>query len=741
MRSIASRRLMAAVLAGLLAVASAAAAPVKKKATELVEAARLTKEEFVKLIAKFDEVADIVEKAEPQTAKVLRDAASKARRALIADNMDEVMVQVQKGLMTMAARTSKEVRDALDEVLRILRQGALDLDKRLKRMEEWKKTMEDLEALLRKQKELERNSRPKAHGDELDKQMRAHAAALADIIAKQKALLAQAGKMGPGKPGVRKLADLRDEVRELIKNQEKIHSATTSSSPAKLPLGAGTQKKLGGEAKKTQGKLDAAAKDPKLSASLSKAGADPKAVASAAAKVGQAASEMGQASKSMAGSKASQASKSQQNALHDLKAAEKALTDAIAKASEKTPPGQMAKGQKDLADQTGKLGEKVQKTADKAGMESKAGNLAKAAGEMSKASDKLGEQNPKGASENMKNALKELEDKQHKLADLQRRMQQKAKDPIQKQAKPQGDLAKKTDQKAQDMKPSDASQQPQPGQQSVASASKSMGKASKSAGKGQAGQTNQQQQDAIDQLEKAKQDLQEAIAREQEMIQAEALAKIDQMLRKILESQQNITLSTEKTHARRKGKTYARTDQAQLRELSQGEGRLVEDVTRILQMLAKEGTTAVFPEVLGEVKKDMSHVQKQLAKLEAGPLTQAVEHDIERSLKDMLEALRKEQGRRRKKKKSGGGKGGGGGGKQPLVPPVAELRMLKILQVQILGRTALLSKQVAKKKSPPDQIKQQHKTLSERQGKVKTMTKTLGDKLKAGQRPGPARID
>ena len=55
MRSIASRRLMAAVLAGLLAVASAAAAPAKKKATELVEAARLTKEEFVKLISKVDE--------------------------------------------------------------------------------------------------------------------------------------------------------------------------------------------------------------------------------------------------------------------------------------------------------------------------------------------------------------------------------------------------------------------------------------------------------------------------------------------------------------------------------------------------------------------------------------------------------------------------------------------------------------------------------------------------------------
>ena len=731
-----SKRLRAVLLAALVVASGAAAAPPAKKGTELIETARLTKEEFTRLIAKFDEVADLLEKSEPDTAKVLREAASKARRALIADNMEEVMKQLRKGLMTMAAQTSKDVRDALEEVLRILRQGALDLDERLKRMAEWKKTLEDIEALLKKERDLERDSRPKAFGDQLSQQMRAHAAALASIIAKQRSLLGRAQKMGPAEPGVRKLTDLRDEIRQLIKDQEKLHSATTSASPARLPLAAPAQKKLGEAAKGTQDKLDAAAKDAKLADALTKAGADPTAAASAAAKVGQASGEMKQAAKSMAGSQASQASKSQQNALHDLRAAEKALADAIAKASEKTPPGQMAGEQKDLAGQTDKLGKEVQKTADKAGMQSKAGNLAKAADHMNKASDKLTDQNAQGSTGDMKQALKELEDKKEQLAELQRRVQEKAKEPIQKQAEPQGQLAKKTAQKAEDMKATDPSQQSQPGQQSVAGASKSMSKASQSASQGQAGQTNQQQNEAIDQLEKAKQDLQDAIAREQEMIQAEALAKIDQMLRKILEAQQNITLGTEKVYPRRKGeKQYSRTDQAQLRELSEGEGRLVEDVRRILQMLAKEGTTAVFPEVLGEVKTDMGHVQKQLAKLEAGPLTQAVEHDIERSLKDMLEALRKEQSRRRKKKQGGGGQGRGGGGRQPLVPPVAELKMLKILQLQILGRTELLSKQTVAKKAPAEQIKQQHHTLSERQGKVKNMTKTLGDKLKGPQSP------
>lgn len=730
---------MGIVLAGLLAgpiVAAPTAKPTVKSG--LVGTARLSREEFSKLIRKFDDVADLMEKSEPDTAKILREAANLARNALIADNMEEVIKQIEKGLMTMATKTGADVKEALDELLKILREGPVDLDKRLKRLAGLKETLKDINRLIEEQKKLEKDSAVSSRGDDLDKRMQAHAQTLANIIKRQKNLLAQAENAPKGDPNVGKLAEIRDEIREMIGRQEKVNKVTKAVSQTELPRVAGSQKKLSQQAARTKAKLDAAAKDPKLSAALSKAGANPKAAASAAAKMSQAGGEMKKASQSLSQSDASQADKAQQNAMADLKAAEKALSDAMKKAGEKTQAGKMGKKQDDLAKKTDALSKDVAKTAEQAGMKKDTGNLSRASGEMKKAGEKLNAQNPKGAQKNMKEALKELEEDKYKLAELRRRMKKKAAQPPQKQAPPQEKLAKDTAKKGEQMK-GDKDQTPQPGSESVSSASKSMKQAAGQLSKSQSSQANKSQNEAISDLEKAQKKLQDEIAREEEMAQAEALAKIDQMLRKILESQQRITVETEKAHGRiGKDATYARTDQAKLRELSNGEARLADDVRGILNLLTKEGTTAVFPDVLVEVRGDLVHVQKQLAKYEAGPITQAVQHDIEQAIKDMIDAFKKEQVRRRKKKGGGQGQGKGGGGKQPLVPPIAELKLLRTLQRQINSRTRLVNKDQTKQTVPAGQLAEQHKTLSKRQGKVKTMTKTLDKKMKqaAGRRAG-----
>ena len=734
----------AVMVAAVLAAVSAATAEDDKGAagSELIAREKFIKAQFQKLTTKMLEVAKLVEKSEPETAKALQEAVDQSRRAFIAEDMDKVADYLSKGLATAAASTKQEVIKELQNILETLRHGVMDDDKRLERIKEWEKILARIRQTIEKQENLERRSRIASRADKIDKQMKELSATLAGVIAQQKKLLAQTEKTNPGKAEVRKLADLRDKVSRLIAEQEKIDAATRGAPVDKLPLAGKAQKDLAKKTEKVKAELAAAAKDPDVARALSEAGASSKAVSAAAKNVSQAAGEMAKASGSLQKSDAKGAQGPQKQAKIDLKAAEKQLNDAINKCSQGTPSAKLGKQQSDLAKQTKDLSEAVKKAADSAGMDSKAASMAKAGKHMDKAAKRLSSQAPKAAVKDQKAALKELEDKKQRLAQLHRRMLEKAREPMDKQEKEQTLLAAQTSKLGGQMKqPSSSST---PGQPSVASAAKSMKGASSKLGQNDPAEANPLQNKALDDLRNAAEQLEEAVAQEKEMVQAEQLAKIDAMLQRILKTQKAISAGTMDVHKKRKGQSYDRPEQLRLKELSDGEGRLAEDAKSIRKMLLKEGTTAVFPAVLEEVRSDLANVQERLADKEAGKLTQGIQAQIERNLEQMLAALRKERSRRKKLAGMGGGPGGrgggGGGGKQPLVPPAAELKMLKSLQVQINKRTVMLAEEKARRGEPTESLAKQHKILSDRQKKLKTITTELAKKFKPapkGKKGGP----
>lgn len=697
---------------------------------ELIARQKFIKAQFQKLTNKMLEVARLVEKSEPETAKALQEAVDQSRRAFIAEDMDKVADYLSKGLATAAAGTKQEVIKELQNILETLRHGVMDIDKRLGRIKEWEKILARIRRTIEKQEVLERKSRIASRADKIDKQMKDLSAALAGVIARQKKLLADTEKLDAGNPEVRKLAGLRDKVSRLIAEQEKIDAAARGAPVDKLPLAGKAQKDLADKTAKVKAELAAAAKDPDIARALSDAGSSSKAVAAAAKNVSQAAGEMAKASKALQKSDAKAAQGPQKQAKIDLKAAEKQLDDAINKCCQGTPSGKLGKQQSDLAKQTKELSDAVKKAADSAGMDSKAAGMAKAGKHMDEAAKRLSSQAPKAAVKEQKAALKELEDKKQRLAQLHRRMLEKAREPTDKQEKEQTDLAAQTSKLGDQMKQSSSS--PAPGQPSVASAAKSMKGASSKLGQNDPAGANPLQNKALDDLRNAAEQLDQTVAQEKEMVQAEQLAKIDAMLQRILKTQKAISAATTDVRKKRKGQSYDRPEELRLRELSDGEGRLAEDVKSIRKMLLKEGTTAVFPAVLGEVRGDLSNVQKRLADKEAGKLTQGIQAQIERNLEQMLTALRKERSRRKKLAGMGAGPGGGGcgGGKQPLVPPAAELKMLKLLQVQINIRTVMLAEEKARHGEPTESLTKQHKILSDRQKKVKTITSDLAKKLK-----------
>ena len=81
----------------------------------------------------------------------------------------------------------------------------------------------------------------------------------------------------------------------------------------------------------------------------------------------------------------------------------------------------------------------------------------------------------------------------------------------------------------------------------------------------------------------------------------------------------------------------------------------------------------------------------------------------------------------------GGGGGGGGGGKPPLVPPLAELKMLRIMQRDVNVRTKRVDEQVAKtpaKKLTPE-LKETLRRAAQKEGDISRITDKLAKQLEA----------
>jgi hypothetical protein len=700
---------------------------------------QFTREQFVKLTDQMLEVATMVETSEPQTARVLREAVSQARRAFIAEDMTKVSELLTQGLISAAATSQSDVVDELRKLLEMLRSGTLDLDDRLARLKQWQQALDQINKMLDKQKQLELDSRLTDTGDEIDKRLAELNKQLDSIVAEQEALLkqteaqAQQAKSGP----LAKLADLLDEVRKLQVRQKDLSKSTQEIGVDKLPLLGRAQDDLAGKAAKTAEAIGQSAKDDDLGKALAKADVKPDALDEAAKAVSRAAEAMSKAGKSLSIPQAAKASQRQQDAAADLAAAEKALSDMLRKAAGGSPSSQLADKQAKLAEQTGKLAEDLSELARQADQSAKTDNLDQAGKEMESAAGRLADQQPTDAAKHQAEALKQLKDEAYKLAQLRDRIKKLAQKPVDQQAGEQKDLADRATKTAENMS-GDRVSESTPGQTGMQQAGEAMKSAGEKLDQSNTSDANTDQKEAIEKLTEAKDMLEEAIAREQEMVEAQQLAKIDQMLQKILDGQKAISASTKETYAARDdtGK-YARPQQLKLAELSRGEGRLVADVRQVASMLQKEGSTVVFPEILGEIAGQISSLSKRLGRFDAGELTQSVQRDVEASLAEMIASIREELSKRRKKTAGGGGGGGGGGKKPPLVPPVAELKLLWRLQTQIAEQTTKLH--TSSDRLSDDQVTARHKHLAERQKKIEALAKKMQKKLKASQEhPAPA---
>jgi len=205
--------------------------------------------------------------------------------------------------------------------------------------------------------------------------------------------------------------------------------------------------------------------------------------------------------------------------------------------------------------------------------------------------------------------------------------------------------------------------------------------------------------EAIDELERILRQL-----REEEI--ERSLVDVETRLRRMLDLQRSVREQTEKL-GNLTGDIKDRTLEIQANKLSIEQTKVVMEGQRALLLLQDEGSSTAFPEALEQVNADAQSVSKKLSEGNVSALTRSIEDEIIGALEEMLESLKQVQKKRDEKKKQSDQQQQQQSSNQedePLVDSIAELKLLKTLQLRINRRTQSLAKQTNNQEDVVGQI-------------------------------------
>ena len=361
----------------------------------------------------------------------------------------------------------------------------------------------------------------------------------------------------------------------------------------------------------------------------------------------------------------------------------------------------------------------------------------KAAESMQRAEARMGAKAPEAALDDQESSVDELKKTDEALKKMEEDAQRKLRSlPFEQFSKKQLETMKKTDDLAKDMdKAEEAGKgdgengegEPVPGKKNIELAVPKQKNAAGSLKDAKPSKARRDQKDAEDQLQEAKKKLADALAQMRQELQEEVLRALEERFTAMLAKQVALTSRTKVTQKRRKRiEALAQSGivptsvKTACRKISKGERSLEVEANSALRLLIEEGSTAVFPEIVKELAGELKAVAKLLETYATGEVTTVRQMEVERLLKALLEALRKQI-----EYKDSDQKGqSNNDGEQPLVPLSAELRMLRTLQEGVNRKTKVvnkLKKGKARKSLADDAAKQE--------GRVGGLTRKLANKL------------
>ena len=195
-----------------------------------------------------------------------------------------------------------------------------------------------------------------------------------------------------------------------------------------------------------------------------------------------------------------------------------------------------------------------------------------------------------------------------------------------------------------------------------------------------------EQEKAIEELETARAELEEILRQMREEEVERLLVQLEARVRAMLRAEKAVLAGSEKliTEAQT---PLDRERQLEAVRLSREQGLISSDAAKALALVRDDGSAVAIPEALEQVREDSVQAAARLARGDVGGTTRGIRQDIVSSLGEMLAALEKAQREQQSKSESKSGGRPAEPGEQPLVDKLAELKMIRSLQMRVNTRT------------------------------------------------------
>ncbi len=265
---------------------------------------------------------------------------------------------------------------------------------------------------------------------------------------------------------------------------------------------------------------------------------------------------------------------------------------------------------------------------------------------------------------------------------------QRKLEALAKAAEPQKQLADETGRLGKEMSGQKTETQPAkppaPGSENVERGEQHMKNASAALGQQKNDQGRESQKQAESELQQAIENLEQAIEQLKQEQREQTQRKLQTLLQAMLDKQ--LAINQDTLALDKKGRAaWSHADDLTLTGLGRDQMGLADQTSEVLRLLKSDGTTLVFPQVMGHVRDDMERVADRLQKKDTGGDTQRIEAGIAETLAQLIESL-KESAANPPPQSEGDSASGGQGCNPPLVPPSAELKLLRSCQQRLNQR-------------------------------------------------------
>ncbi len=356
--------------------------------------------------------------------------------------------------------------------------------------------------------------------------------------------------------------------------------------------------------------------------------------------------------------------------------------------------------------------------------------VAKSLREMVESLENRREQDLKRLIKNLKQAEEDLAGIREEQKKLRKETEEASKEPdptkreeeLRRLSQRQEELRKKSEEFARRL----SQLQAKKASQSAGRAASRMNEATGQMAEGEGANAEQNQDQAENQLEDAANQLAEARQEAEEQLANEQLAKVADTIKLI--HQRQISLKDDVARLdgiREKEGKLTRGQIQSLLGLSRAEKGLADESAALKERLAE---AKVFQLVIEEAVDQMNKGSAKLAEKETGSVAQKPLDKAGKKFEQLLDSLRKDPNQKKarngnKQEGQGEGEGGGGSGGDG-IPSIAQIKLLKSLQQEILSDTKSL---VAEKKSDQWSTDQEQELsdLSKKQGRLADLVKDL----------------